>query len=63
MKTRACIFGFMCVLLMGCSELPSIGLHTPGEYSGKQDPLLAVAGTPEHEARLQARFQQVQTDR
>lgn len=63
MGTRAYVFGFVLVLLAGCSELPSIKIHTPGEYKGKVDPLLAVAGTPEHVARLEERFRQVQTDR
>jgi hypothetical protein len=66
MRRQACFFCFMIVLLMGCSEAPSIGsihFHSPGKYTGKVDPLLTVAGTPKHEARLRARFQQIQTDR
>lgn len=66
MGTRAyvvAILAFSVLLLTGCNEDFFTKFHSPGEYKGDTDPLLAVAGTPEHEARLQERFRRIQTDR
>lgn len=66
METRAhsvAIAVVSVLLLTGCNEQFFTKFHSPGEYKGKTDPLLAVAGTPEHEARLQQRFRRIQTDR
>ena len=51
------------LLLSGCIQKELDQLHQPGEYIGKQDPLLATAGGQELTAQLQQRLQQVQTDR
>lgn len=66
MGTRAhsvAMIGVIMLTTAGCNEQFFTKFHSPGEYKGKTDPLLAVAGTPEHEARLQQRFRRIQTDR
>ena len=51
------------LLASGCGNSATVEIHEPGEYSGKTDPLLKVAGTPAHEQQLRDRIMQVQTDR
>ena len=50
------------MLMTGCSD-PVVELHEPGEYTGKTDPLLQIADSPQHQQRLRERFKNVQTDR
>ena len=50
-------------LLAGCTESTTVELHEPGEYLGKTDPLLQVAGTREQAEKLRERVLMVQTDR
>ena len=51
------------VALAGCSESADVTLYKPGVYKGPVDPLVEKQRTPQQQAALQARFNQVQTDR
>ena len=57
----------ICVLLLGLSacyeDHAQFKVHEPGEYRGASDPLLQVSKDGKQQERLQARLQQVQTDR
>lgn len=46
--------------LAGCSD---VTLHEPGVYKGRVDPLVEKQRSPEQQEKLQARFNQIQTDR
>jgi hypothetical protein len=54
----ACLVG-----LAGCYESPNVTLYEPGEYKGKEDPLLTQAGSAQHEQELRERLLSGQTDR
>ncbi|MDH5361073.1 MAG: hypothetical protein OEX03_10945 [Gammaproteobacteria bacterium] len=51
------------VLLGGCYEGIGFTIHSPGNYKGPTDPLVAVSKTSEHQQRLLKRLQAVQMDR
>ena len=51
------------VILGGCYEDMSVTLHEPGEYKGKQDPLLAEMQKQKTQQTLEQRFKTGQTDR
>lgn len=51
------------VLLGGCYEDMDVTLHEPGEYKGKQDPLLAKMQKQKLQQTLEQRFKTGQTDR
>ncbi len=51
------------VALAGCSKSTDVTLYKPGVYKGPVDPLVEKQGTPQQQAALLARFNQVQTDR
>ena len=53
----------LALALTGCFEKPEVTLHEPGQYMGREDPLLKVSGTSEQQERLAKRFHMVQTDR
>jgi hypothetical protein len=57
------LVGGLVLLSAGCDSQTTVELHEPGQYKGARDPLLDVAGTPEFEAKLRQRLEQVQTDR
>lgn len=50
-------------MLTGCYETTDVVIHEPGVYKGAKDPLLAVEGTPQHEAELRERFMEGQAPR
>jgi hypothetical protein len=54
----ACLIG-----LAGCYESPDVTLYEPGEYKGKEDPLLTQARSAQHEQELRERLLSGQTDR
>ena len=49
--------------LSGCYEDTSATLYEAGEYKGSEDPLLDKLASEELRQQLNARFEQVQTDR
>lgn len=51
------------VMLSACYQSADVTLHQPGEYKGAVDPLLAYAGSAEHQQKLRDRFNMVQVDR
>ena len=57
---------FLGLSIGGCSESPDAHptmLHKPGVYKGAIDPLIEKQRTPQQQEMLQARFNQIQTDR
>jgi hypothetical protein len=50
-------------ILSGCYQDVSVTLHTPGEYKGRTDPLLAKLKTPGWQNKLSERFKLSQSDR
>jgi hypothetical protein len=46
----------------GCWDSTEVTVHSPGEYKGEQDPLLAQSASARTET-LMKRFQLVQVDR
>ena len=48
--------------LAGCWDSTEVTVHSPGEYKGQQDPLLAQGASARTET-LTKRFQLVQVDR
>ena len=48
--------------LAGCWDSTEVTVHSPGEYKGQQDPLLAEGASARTET-LTKRFQLVQVDR
>ena len=53
--TIACTVG-NCLALSGCYESTSVTLYEPGEYKGKQDPLLEKLEDSELRQDLDQRF-------
>lgn len=54
---------FLSLGLAGCSDSGDVTLHKPGVYKGPVDPLVEKQRSPEQQEKLQARFNQIQTDR
>ena len=54
---------FLSLSLAGCSDEGDVTLHKPGVYKGAKDPLLEQQRSPQQQEKLQARFNQIQTDR
>ena len=54
---------FLGLNLAGCSDGADVTLHKPGVYKGSKDPLVEQQRSPQQQERLQARFNQIQTDR
>lgn len=57
------VIGFGVAGLTACYESPDITLYEPGEYKGKDDPLLAESRSAQHEEELRERLMSIQTDR
>lgn len=55
---------FLAVPLSGCdSERAQVDQHTPGQYTGKTDPLLEKTKGGVNDEAIKKRFAMIQTDR
>lgn len=53
----------MILMLAACSDSDDVTLHKPGVYKGPTDPLIETQRSAQQQEKLQARFNQIQTDR